>query len=206
MGDASVKQSANCLAQGQKNAGIKKRNVIAHLMLMDEEDARTMGDAGIIANCQPRWMVYDSDINAMIFLVGVERARSCYPYRMLLQNGVKVAFGTDFPVTPPPSTLHEIQCAMTRSVFPEALDYEQYRGKILGDEKPASLEEAVQSITINGAYQMNMERYTGSIEEGKSAELVILDSNLEEIPVEKIYQVNVVKTIFNGKVVYEKAD
>lgn len=205
MGDASVKQSVNCLAQGQKNAGIRKRNVIAHLMLMDEGDARTMGDAGIIANCQPRWMVYDSDINAMVFLIGEERARSCYPYRMLLQNGVKVAFGTDFPVTPPPSTLHEIQCAMTRSVFPEAQDYEKYSGKILGDEMPAGLEEAVQSITINGAYQMNMERYTGSIEEGKSAELVILDSNLEAIPVETIYKVNVVKTIFKGKVVYEKA-
>lgn len=206
MGDASVKQSAGCLAKGQRNADIRKRNVIAHLMLMDEEDARTMGDAGIIANSQARWMVYDSDINAMIFLVGEERARRCYPYRMLLDNGVRVAFGTDFPVTPPPSTFHEIQCAMTRSVFPEALDYEQYRGKILGDEKPAALEEAVQSITINGAYQMNMERYTGSIEEGKSAELVILDSNLEAIPVEKIYKINVMKTIFKGKVVYEKAD
>ncbi len=206
MGDASVKQAVNCLAQGQKNTGIEKRNVIAHLMLMDEEDARTMGEAGIIANCQPRWMVYDSDINAMVSLIGEERARRCYPYRILLQSGVRVAFGTDFPVTPPPNPFHEIQCAMTRSVFPEALDYEQYRGKILGDEKPASLEEAIQSITINGAYQMNMDSYTGSIEEGKSAELVILDSNLEAIPVEEIYKVNVMKTIFKGKVVYEKAD
>jgi len=206
MGDASVKQAVNCLARAQKNTGVKKRNVIAHLMLVDEEDARTMGEAGIMANCQPRWMVYDSDINAMVSLIGEERARKCYPYRVFLQNGVRVAFGTDFPVTPPPNPFHEIQCAMTRSVFPEAPDYEQYRGKILGDEKAASLEEAIQSITINGAYQMNMDGYTGSIEEGKSADLVILDSNMEAIPVEHIYQVNVSKTIFKGKVVYEKAD
>lgn len=207
MGDGSVKQSVRCLAKAQEMAkedfGIKSpRNIIAHLMLVKDEDAKLMGKAGIIANCQPRWMVYDPDIAAMLPMVGAERAESAYPMRKLLDEGVTVAFGTDFPVTPPPDTMHEIQCCMTRQVFPDAPDYEKFKGKVLGTERPASLAEAVKALSINGAYQMMGEEYTGSIEEGKSAELVILDSDIEITPVEEIYNIAVEKTIFKGRVVY----
>ena len=51
MGDASVKQSAKCLAAAKKASGTDSRNVIAHLMILDEEDSQTMADADIIANC-----------------------------------------------------------------------------------------------------------------------------------------------------------
>lgn len=209
MGDGSVKQSVRCLAKAQevaeKESGIEsKRNIIAHLMLVKDEDAKLMGKAGIIANCQPRWMVYDSDIEAMLPMMGSERAESAYPMRKLLDEGITVAFGTDFPVTPPPDTMHEIQCCMTRQVFPDAPDYEKFKGKVLGDEKPATLAEVVKALSINGAYQMMGETYTGSIEEGKSAELVILDSDIESVPVEEIYNIKIEKTLFKGKIVYEK--
>ncbi len=204
MGDASVHQAAKCIRQAQENTGIKKRNVIAHLMLVDDESYENMEKADIIANCQPRWMVYDSDIAGMFPMIGEKRSLESYPLREFLDRGINVAFGTDFPVTPPPDTMHEIQCAMTRSVFPDAPDYKKFKGRVLGDEKPAELEEAVKSLSINGAYQMNLEDITGSIEVGKSADLVILDSNLEDAPVDEIYSIAVEKTIFKGRVVYNK--
>ena len=204
MGDASVHQAAKCIRAAQDNTGIKKRNVIAHLMLVDDESFENMEKADIIANCQPRWMVYDSDIAGMFPMIGEERSLRSYPLREFLDRGITVAFGTDFPVTPPPDTMHEIQCAMTRSVFPDAPDYDKFRGKVLGNEKPAELKEAVKSLSINGAYQMNLEDITGSIEVGKSADLVILDSNLEDAPVDEIYSIAVEKTIFKGRVVYNR--
>ena len=204
MGDASVHQAAKCIREAQENTGIKKRNVIAHLMLVDDESYENMEKADIIANCQPRWMVYDSDIAGMFPMIGEERSLKSYPLREFLDRGITVAFGTDFPVTPPPDTMHEIQCAMTRSVFPDAPDYDKFRGKVLGKEKPAELKEAVKSLSINGAYQMNLEDSTGSIEVGKSADLVILDSNLEDAPVDDIYSIAVEKTIFKGRVVYNR--
>ena len=204
MGDASVHQAAKCIRAAQDNTGIKKRNVIAHLMLVDDESYENMEKADIIANCQPRWMVYDSDIAGMFPLIGEERSLKAYPLREFLDRKITVAFGTDFPVTPPPDTMHEVQCAMTRSVFPDAPDYEKFKGKILGDEKPAELAEAIKSLSINGAYQMNLEDITGSIEVGKSADLVILDSNLEDAPVDDIYSIAVEKTIFKGRVVYNR--
>lgn len=206
MGDNSVKQSARCLAKARELSvkGKTARNVIAHLMLVSDEDIKTMAKADIIANCQPRWMVYDSDIAGMIPMVGEERAEKAYPLRTFLDEGVTVAFGTDFPVTPPPDTMHEIQCAMTRTVFPDAPDYEKFKGRVLGSERPAELSEAVKALSIGGAYQMFAEDITGSIEEGKSADLVILDSDIEQTPSSEIYAIEIDKTLFKGKVVYEK--
>ena len=204
MGDASVHQAAKCIREAQENTGIKKRNVIAHLMLVDDESYENMEKADIIANCQPRWMVYDSDIAGMFPMIGEERSLKAYPLREFLDRRITVAFGTDFPVTPPPDTMHEVQCAMTRSVFPDAPDYDKFKGKVLGNEKPAELKEAVKSLSINGAYQMNLEDITGSIEVGKSADLVILDSNLEDAPVDDIYSIAVEKTIFKGRGVYNR--
>lgn len=204
MGDNAVRQSVHCLAKAQQKEGKKPRNIITHLMLIQEEDIKRMADAEIIANCQPRWMVYDSDIYAMIPMLGEKRAVNAYPLRKFLDENVLVSFGTDFPVTPPPNTMHEIQCAMTRSVFPDAPDYENFKGKILGSETPASLTEAVKAITINGAYQMFAEDITGSIEAGKSADFVILDSDIEETPAEHIYNIEVEETVFKGKVVYQR--
>lgn len=227
MGDKAVSQSVCCLAEAQKlsrsaweeasdgicgttsreNAperSLRPRNVIAHLMLTKDADIKRMGKEQIMANCQPRWMVYDSDIQALVPMLGEDRANACYPYRAFLEQGITVSFGTDFPVTPPPDTMHEIQCAMTRSVFPDAPDYASFKGKILGKEQPAALTEAIQSLTINGAYQMFLEDITGSIEVGKSADLVLLDRDLEATPPEEIYSIRVKATMFQGEVIYGK--
>ena len=207
MGDNSVRQSVDCLVKAAGSADIKDRpprNVIAHLMLVRDEDMDRMAENDIMGNCQPRWMVYDSDIEGMTPLMGEKRAGAAYPLRGFLDRGVRIAFGTDFPVTPPPDTMHEIQCAMTRAVFPEAPDYEKFKGKTLGSERPADLEEAVRSLSINGAYQIRAEKITGSIEEGKSADLVILDRDIENTDAGEIYTIKVEKTIFKGEIVYER--
>ena len=49
-----------------------------------------------------------------------------------------------------------------------------------------SLKEAIKAHTINGAYQAHLKNITGSIEVGKSAELIVLDSDIETTPVDKI--------------------
>ena len=50
------------------------------------------------------------------------------------------------------------------------------------------------------------EEYTGSIEKGKSAELVVLDSDIEATPAEEIYKIRISKTFFKGNKVYDIAD
>ena len=47
-----------------------------------------------------------------------------------------------------------------------------------------------------------MEHETGSIEVGKKADLVVLERNLFEIPLEEIGDVKVMMTMFEGKMAY----
>ena len=60
------------------------------------------------------------------------------------------------------------------------------------------------AYTINGAWQMGLEDVQGSIEDGKRADLVILDRNLFEIPASEISDAVVVETIFDGRTVYRR--
>lgn len=208
MGDQAVKQTIASLGVAQGIYGNDVRSTIAHLMAIKQEDIEAGGKLKIIASCQPRWMVCDTDIEAMaVPYFSKERAYNFYPNKRLRNDGWVVAYGTDFPVTPPPNPFHEIQCGITRKLFPDAADFEAYKGLVLGPAEnklidAVSLDESIQSLTINGAYQMFLENVTGSIEVGKSADLVILDCDLEAVSVDEIYSISVDKTIFRGKVVY----
>lgn len=208
MGDRAVRQTVEAFEYAQGIYGNKNRNVIAHLMAVKPEDIEKIGKLKLIGACQPRWMVCDTDLEGFcVPYFSKSRAYDFYPNKRLRAAGCVVTYGTDFPVTPPPDPFHEIQCGMTRTLFPDAPDYEPYKGLVLGPEgnklrDTVTLEESIQSLTINGAYQNFLEDVTGSIEAGKSAELVILDSDIESVPVDEIYKVKAVRTIFKGRVVY----
>ena len=65
-----------------------------------------------------------------------------------------------------------------------------------------TLDQLLTGYTINGAKQCSWENVTGSIEVGKSADMVVLDKNLYEIPAETIHEVEPLITVFMGKEVY----
>jgi len=74
----------------------------------------------------------------------------------------------------------------------------------MGPEHALTLEELIVAYTINAAWVMRLDDVTGSIEEGKFADLIVLNHNLFEIPVTEIHTTEVQKTIFKGDVVYEQ--
>jgi predicted amidohydrolase YtcJ len=58
--------------------------------------------------------------------------------------------------------------------------------------------------TVNAAYQNRQERETGSIEVGKLADLVVLERNLFDVPTREVHRVRVLRTILEGKTVYQR--
>ena len=75
-------------------------------------------------------------------------------------------------------------------------------GQLNPDER-VDVETAIEIFTRNGAMAMEKEDETGTIEPGKSADFIVINQNILEIPVEKIHQTKVLKTVLQGHTVYE---
>lgn len=73
----------------------------------------------------------------------------------------------------------------------------------LGENETLTVEQALRVFTINGAYAVSAEDRIGSIEEGKLADMIVLDRNLFEVEPTDIRNTRVLKTIVNGELVYE---
>lgn len=206
MGDRAQKVVVDALIEAQKkDSEHKLRNIIAHNMLVAPEDIQRMGDNHIIANVQPLWMNENEvDNPSMTYMYGAEQQKRFYPFKSFIDAGVVCANGTDFTITMP-DPFAAIQIAMTRKVVATDQDWYERCKEVpaLNAAECVSLDEIVKALTINVAYQLHMEDLTGSIEVGKSAELVILDGDLENTPVEDICKLNVVETVIKGKTEYK---
>ena len=67
-----------------------------------------------------------------------------------------------------------------------------------------TLPQAIQMYTINGAYVMHNEEITGTIEEGKSADFVVISENIFDVPQKDIHKIQVLETFFKGNQVYKQ--
>lgn len=181
------------------------RNIIAHCTFITPEDKVRMGRSHIIASNQPGWFSDNPTTDpVMVSYWGEDVVRQTYPSKSLIDNGVICAYGSDFFVNDAYG-LAGIQVAMTRKRVKMDATYELYKDvPPAAPEECISLKEALQAHTINAAYQAHLENVTGSIEVGKSAELAVLDSDLEATPAEQIQDIQVLETIFKGKTVYKK--
>ena len=203
----AIHRVIDCYENAQKlypNPNI--RNIIAHDTFIVPEDRVRMGKSHIIASNQPAWF-NDNPTEEPIMVAdwGEDVVRQTYPSKSLIDNGVVCAYGSDFFVSPSYG-LAGIQVAMTRKHVKMDPTYELFKDVPAAlPEECVSLREALQAHTINAAYQAHLENVTGSIEVGKSAELAVLDSDIETIPVEQIQDIQVLETVFMGKTVFKKA-
>jgi hypothetical protein len=117
--------------------------------------------------------------------------------KSFINAGVKMASASDFPVTLPCPPLLGIMIGTTRCE-PGIIGSDE----VLWPAECMSLDEMIESFTINGAYANFLEQDTGSLEVGKAADLVVLDRNLFEIPASDISNAKVLLTLFEGKEVY----
>jgi len=73
------------------------------------------------------------------------------------------------------------------------------------NKQKVSLEQAIAAVTINPAWQIRMEDKLGSLEVGKYADLVVLDKNLFDIDPTEISEVNVLMTMVDGRIIFDRA-
>lgn len=216
MGDNATAKVLDAFEFAKNNGKKAKRNIIAHLMLVDETDMQRMANMEVLGAIQPFWMCRDDYyINRMYFSVlGEDRTNKLYPMKSLVEKGVIVASSSDWPVTSPNSPLTAIQCGVTRTIpydnpdipFMNLAKNPEYRYPLGPKDNPekecVDLKTMIKSTTINGAYATFLEDITGTIEAGKSADLVIIEKNLFAVPKKDIAKTNIMMTFFQGREVY----
>ena len=205
MGSYAIHRVIDCYENAQQlYPNPKIRNIIAHCTFIEPADRVRMGKSHIIASNQPGWFSDNpTEEPVMVAWWGEDVVRQTYPSKSLIDNGVVCAYGSDFPVNAAYG-LAGIQVAMTRRHVKLDPAYELCKDFPAAlPEECVSLKEALQAHTIHVAYQAHLEKVTGSIEVGKSAELVVLDSNIETTPADQIQDIKVLETVFKGKTVFK---
>lgn len=167
------------------------RPKITHCTLVNDDLLRRMKALGAVPAPFTTYAYYNSD---KFHFYGEERMKHCMAYRSFLDNGIRVAAGSDF--SPGPfAPLMGIQGMVTRT---------GWNGETWGANQRIGVDEALQVNTINGAYNSHEEMLKGSITPGKLADFVVLADDPHPVSKEKIKDIEIVQTVTGGSTVYQK--
>lgn len=167
---------------------------IEHAQVINQNDFRLFGDYNIIPSVQPTHAT--SDMYWAGDRLGKERLKGAYAYKQLLQQNGWIPLGTDFPVEDI-SPFKTFYAAVVRK------DAKGWPTKGFQIENALTRKEALQGMTIWAAKANFEENEKGSLEKGKFADFVILDTDLMNVAPEKLLKVKVLKTFLNGDKVYQ---
>ena len=206
IGDLSVRTMLDGLeaARAEVVGDFYPRVTIAHLVLIDGADLERINELGVIANFTPWWIgVENSDV--VRNLLGDARYAVTYQTRSVFDSGAVVTFSSDEwwggeMLATYISPWLGMQVGHTRQFPREWWESEDDGVRAPVDER-LKLEQLVQGYTTNGAYQLRREKDLGSIEVGKLADLVVLDTNLYEVDQHEIWKTKPSAVVMEGVVV-----
>ena len=190
IGDRGIEEALNAIEAALEEEPRKDhRHRIEHCEVLTEDQIIRIKRLGIVASMQPNFAGEWGQPGGMYEQrIGPERLRRSNPYRRLLDEGIKVAFGSDCGYCPPwPfNPIFGIWSAINHPI----------------EESRITLEEAVKCYTLDAAYASFEEDLKGSIEPGKLADITILSDDLTSIPPERISDVRADLTMVDGRILW----
>jgi predicted amidohydrolase YtcJ len=184
-----------------KNEGVDLKGFrVIHAQVIRAQDFPRFKALNVIAEVNPYHI--SDDMRWMEERIGYERCKGAYAFKSLLDNGAMLSFGSDWPGTS--AALYHMQ---PKYLIYAAVARKTLKGTPEGGwfpEQRISVEEAIKAYTINNAYAAFEDDIRGSLEVGKLADITVFDRNLIEIPEDELLNVEVLYTIVDGKVVFEK--
>jgi len=168
------------------------RHYIIHTDYVTPKCIGRMARNNIGANVQSaiKWTIG----NLMSGITGEKRAAYHWPLKSLFDGGVRVSNSSDASVTYP-DWRQGVESAVLRK--------DKATGKVLGVDQCITVEQAIRSYTINGAWQDHQDNVRGSVEVGKLADFTIIGDDILTIDPNKIHEIPVLYTIVGGNTVYK---
>lgn len=196
IGDGGVRISLDAIEAAREANGAKPtHHMVTHLNVVDPADQPRFGQLDTYAQFQPTWSSWYPYMELTEQQIGKKRMEYIYPAGSIVRAGGKLAYGADWPVATA-NPIEGLEVAVTRRVAGDP------NAKPLVASEGVTLAEAIESHTLNVATVNGMAKFTGSIETGKNADLVVLDKDIFKLPAYEISRAKVLVTVFQGKPVY----
>ncbi|MDD5206538.1 MAG: amidohydrolase family protein, partial [Desulfobacterales bacterium] len=188
IGDRAILQVADCYRRAlRKNPGGDRRLRIEHCELPSAASIETIRNEGIHLSIQPTFEhLWGGPGKMYEKRLGPERLRRTNPFRTFAEKEIPLAGGSDSDVTPMDPLLG-IFSSLTRPNESERL----------------TIQQALEAFTLGGARAGFEEHSRGSLEIGKSADLVVLTDNPLEVPPEHLNHIEILATVAGGNIRYQ---
>lgn len=199
IGDAGIRNSLDAIeAAILRNPPRDRRPVITHIQLLDPSDLPRFKQLGVIANFEPLWTCLDPmQVVLSVPRLGTERTARQYQMRSLIDDGVVLSFGSDWPVT------SEVPLeGLAVAVHRQTPDRQPVGGWIPLER--ITMEEALMAYTSGVAFQCSAENSWGRLLPGFEANFIILDQDPRTIDPHQASELKVGATFRRGKMIFGK--
>ena len=195
-GDAAIDSILDAV-EAATRAGVDMQSLrcrIEHSSILHDEQIARMKDLGVA----PSFLInhvyfWGQAMRDTVF--GPEKVQLLDRCASVERAGLKWTMHSDAPVSQM-GTLHKIRVAVARDLWKEP-------GTVLAPQEKVSVEAAIRAVTINAAWQCHSEHEIGSLEKGKLADFVILDSDPRQAKPTQISDIRVSETWMNGHQVFK---
>jgi predicted amidohydrolase YtcJ len=199
IGDRAAQMALDAFAEAERSAkeNDKTRDFrfrIEHDQVITPGQFAQYKTLGVIASIQPSHLL--TDMHWAIERIGADRAKTSYPWKQFLDDGIPLAFGTDYPVEPI-TPFRGVYAAVTRKNEAGTKEY--------FPQQKLTIEQAIAAYTTGSAYAQFAEKDKGTLAPGMLADFVVLDRDLTKIALPEILKTRVLRTVIGGKTVYEAA-
>ena len=164
---------------------------IEHAQVLLAPDFDRFRTLGVIASMQPSHLL--TDMAWAEARLGPERAKYAYAWRSMLNHGIPLAFGTDYPVESV-SPFRGLYSAVTRKNIAGT--------QVFHPEQRITMGEAIYAYTQGAAYAEGRETSKGRLEQGYLADFVVLDRDVLKATPEDVLKTKVLRTVVGGRTVY----
>jgi predicted amidohydrolase YtcJ len=196
----AIGDRANRIVLDQYEAALREvptgdhRFRIEHAQILSEQDIPRFAALDVIPSMQGSHQT--SDMYWVPARLGQSRTKGAYAWRSLLNTGVVIPNGSDFPV-------EAVNPLISFHSFITRQDAENFPSGGWMPEQRTTREEALLSITLWPAYAAFMENESGSLTAGKFADFVVLDRDIMTVAPEEILGARVLLTVLGGRTVYK---
>lgn len=175
------------------NGARDRRDRIEHAQIVAREDFARFASLKVIASMQPSHET--TDMRWAEKRLGPERIKGAYAWKTMLDHGVKLAFGTDWPVEVI-NPMRGIHACVTRQL-PDGTPAGGWQ-----PQEKISMDECIRAYTVGAAYAEFEEGKKGQLVPGQFADVIVLSGDVTQILAGDILGVKVLNTIVGGRVVY----